>query len=237
MRKWILLMVVVALALGAMGVLAQDDLSGVDASGQTIRYWHQYNSGAQLDTMNAFIEDFNANNEWGITVEGTPQGNYGDIRTLMNNSIVSGDLPNLVAGFNNDALSYGLDGVVVDLEPYFSDATWGFSADEQADLNTDALNIFVTPEGQRIGWANQLSANVLAVNNGMLAELGFDGAPKTLDEFKEVACAAATSGMTGGRRWVSLNLDTGLSRVEGFAQQEVSAVVGGQIIRSGGGGR
>lgn len=38
---------------------------------------------------------------------------------------------------------------------------------------------------------------MLAVNNGMLTELGFDGAPKTLDEFKEVACAAATSGMTG----------------------------------------
>jgi multiple sugar transport system substrate-binding protein len=197
MRKWILLIVVVALAMGAMGVVAQDDLSAVDPAGTTIQYWHQYNSGAQLDTMNAFIEDFNTNNEWGITVEGTPQGNYGDISTLMNNSIVSGDLPNLVAGFNNNALSYALDDVVVDLEPYFSDATWGFTADEQADLNADALNIFVTPDGQRIGWVNQLSAYVLAVNTGLLTELGFDGAPKTLDEFKEVACAAATSGLTG----------------------------------------
>ena len=97
MRKWILLVTVIALALGAMGVVAQDDLAAVDPSGTTIQYWHQYNSGAQLDTMNAFIADFNASNEWGITVEGTAQGNYGDIATLMNNSIVSGDITSLLA--------------------------------------------------------------------------------------------------------------------------------------------
>lgn len=42
-----------------------------------------------------------------------------------------------------------------------------------------------------------------------------------------------------GKRYVSLNLDTGIAKIDGFAQQPVSAVVGGQIIRSndpGGGG-
>jgi multiple sugar transport system substrate-binding protein len=197
MRKWILLLVVLTLALGAMGVTAQDDLSAVDASGQTVEYWHQYNSGAQLDTMTALIEEFNSSNEWGITVVGTAKGNYGDISTAVNSGIVSGELPNLVAGYNNNAMSYALDDVVVDLEPYFSDPTWGFSEDAVADLNTNALNIFVTPDGTRLGWANQLSAYVLAVNLGLLSELGFEGAPTTLDQFKEVACAAATSGKTG----------------------------------------
>ena len=40
--------------------------------------------------------------------------------------------------------------------------------------------------------------------------------------------------MVEGRRYVSLTGDAGLSRVTGFAQQPVSAVVGGQIISSGG---
>ncbi|MFM9995579.1 MAG: hypothetical protein ACKVU4_07235 [Phycisphaerales bacterium] len=45
-------------------------------------------------------------------------------------------------------------------------------------------------------------------------------------------------GSAGGRRYVSLGTDTGLSTIDGIANQEVSAVVGGQIIRSGpGGGR
>ena len=39
-----------------------------------------------------------------------------------------------------------------------------------------------------------------------------------------------------GHRYVSLTGDTGLSRVNGFGQQDVSAVVGGQIIRSSGPG-
>ncbi len=46
--------------------------------------------------------------------------------------------------------------------------------------------------------------------------------------------AATTAGITPqGRRWVSLSVDTGLSTIEGFAEQEVSAVVGGEVISSG----
>lgn len=45
-------------------------------------------------------------------------------------------------------------------------------------------------------------------------------------------------GSAGGRRYVSLGTDNGISTIDGIANQEVSAVVGGQIIRSGpGGGR
>jgi hypothetical protein len=36
-----------------------------------------------------------------------------------------------------------------------------------------------------------------------------------------------------GRRYVSLGTDNGVSRIDGFANQEVSAVAGGRIIRSG----
>jgi hypothetical protein len=38
------------------------------------------------------------------------------------------------------------------------------------------------------------------------------------------------------RRWVSLGVDPQFSRILGIEQQPISAVVGGQIIRSGGGG-
>jgi hypothetical protein len=50
--------------------------------------------------------------------------------------------------------------------------------------------------------------------------------------------AATTAHLVNGRRWVSLDVDTGISKIEGFAQQEVTAVVGGQLISSnpGGGG-
>src|SRR5262245_23644000 len=96
MRKILLLAFLLVLAFGI--VSAQDDLSSVDPSGAHVVYWHQYNDGPQFDKINEFIDEFNSTNEWGITVEGLPQGSYGDIRELMTAAIVSGETPNLVAG-------------------------------------------------------------------------------------------------------------------------------------------
>lgn len=174
-----------------------DNFAGVDPSGVTVTYWHQYNNPYQLSVISGLVNAFNATNPYGITVQASAQGNYNDIRSLVNNAIISGDLPNLVAGFPNDALSYALDDVVVDLSPYVADAKWGYSADAAADLNMPILSGWLNADGQQLGWVNQVSANVLAVNTAMLKELGFSGAPKTLDEFKQIACAAAQSDLTG----------------------------------------
>lgn len=196
MRRLTFALLLAALMIFIGGAAAQD--LSVDPSGVTIQYWHQYNSGAQLETMNALVAAFNESNEYGITVEATPQGNYNDLRELINNGIISGDLPNLVAGFASDAISYAQEpGVVVDLEPYFTDATHGFSEDDLADLNLDILNSFVA-DGARIGYPNQVSANVLSVNLGMLESLGIDTSlPMTVESFRAAACAAAESDLTG----------------------------------------
>ena len=66
MRKYLLVLVVFGMVFAAAGVHAQGgDLSGVDPSGVTITYWHQYNSGAQQEVMNTLIEKFNSTNQWG----------------------------------------------------------------------------------------------------------------------------------------------------------------------------
>lgn len=200
MIKRTILVLMLVLAAMSVSVLAQDsDLSTVDPSGVTITYWHQFNGGAQLETMEQFVADFNANNEWGITVEASNQGGYGDLRDLMNAGIISGELPNLVAGYQSDMASYYADGAVVDLNPYFTDATWGYSEEEQADFIQGLLDVnkFADFDDAMLGWPSLLSANVLSVNLSMLAELGFDGTPATVDVFKEVACAAANSELTG----------------------------------------
>jgi len=49
--------------------------------------------------------------------------------------------------------------------------------------------------------------------------------------------AGTSSRVQNGKRYVTLNGDAGLARVAGFGQQPVSAVVNGQVISSGGGGR
>jgi multiple sugar transport system substrate-binding protein/sn-glycerol 3-phosphate transport system substrate-binding protein len=196
MTKKLLILVVLigALTLSVSLVSAQDDMSGIDPSGQTIVYWHEWD-GAQLEAITQIIDSFNANNEWGITVETVELGSTGPMREAVSAGITSGELPNLVGGFSNDAQGWYLDGVVVPLDAYMTDATWGFTEDEMANLNMDVLNanrIAIEPfNDQLLAWSIGFSTVVMSTNLDMLAELGFDGPPETLDEFREVACAAA----------------------------------------------
>lgn len=67
-----------------------DNFARVDPSGVTLTYWHQYNSPAQQAAAAGVAAAFNASNPYGITVEAIAKGNYNDLRTAMNNAIVSG---------------------------------------------------------------------------------------------------------------------------------------------------
>ena len=176
-------------------VSAQDDLADVDPTGANIVYWHEWR-GAAGEAMTALVEEFNSTNEWGITVEEVPLGGSGDVVDALNLGIVSGDLPNIGgATFVNDAMGYFLEGVLVPLDAYMEDATWGLSEEEAADLNLSLLNTGRAPgapfDGQQLAWPIGMTGNVNSVNMTMLGELGFDAPPSTLAEFREVSCAAA----------------------------------------------
>ncbi|MFQ3567644.1 MAG: extracellular solute-binding protein [Aggregatilineales bacterium] len=170
------------------GVSAQD-LASVNPSGQRVVYWHGL-AGRQVDLLNQFVEEFNATNEWGITVEAIAQP---DLRAQMSTAILSGDLPNIVGGFQNDAKNYFLDGAAIDLLPYFNDPMWGFTAEEQADFNPNIIRANIFEEapynGAMLLFTNSFSGAVMSVNLDMLAEVGFDSAPETFQQFRDIACA------------------------------------------------
>jgi multiple sugar transport system substrate-binding protein len=225
MRKLLLLSCVVALVLvGIGGASAQDKYNGVDPTGVKLTYWHQY-SGGQQAAMDALVAQFNSTNQYGITVDAISQGGYNDIRNLMNAAIISGELPNLVAGYQNDALSYYKDDAALDLYPLVDDSTFGFSADEMAKLNQGILNVDVFPDvgGAMLAWPNQVSASVEAVNMDMLKELGYDAAPEDFDTFKAMSCAASK---LEGKQGYPMTL--GSSEFESFA-----ASMGAKIYENG----
>jgi multiple sugar transport system substrate-binding protein len=206
-RKLIVLLTLALMALSFGVVAAQDateeateeaaatsELGAIDPSGQTIVYWHEWDGG-QLTAIDEIIANFNANNEWGITVETVAQGNTGNMSDAMNAGISSGDLPNLVGGFTNNAQGYYLDGVLVPLDAYVSDPTWGFGEEDLADINFDLIDAFNRVPGepfndQLLAWPIGMSTVAMSVNMDMLNLLGYDAPPATLEEFREVACAA-----------------------------------------------
>lgn len=227
MRKGLLLLSsILVLLVGISAVSAQDDLESVDPSGQTVVYWHQYqNDSAQGNAMAAIIEEFNASNEWGITVEGSFQGTYSDLSTLINAGIVSGDLPNLVAGYANDAAGYAADGSAVDLSPYMSSEAWGLGAEPDINQGLVAAN---TVDGQVLAFPNQSSAQVMAYNQTLLSALGYDAPPTDAAAFSEAVCAISQMEGPNGEDLQGYAITTDASAFESWV-----ASMGGSIYHDG----
>jgi len=161
-------------------------------------WWHNH-SGSREEGLTTMVEDFNATNECGITIDAQNQGGYNDIRDKMNAGIQTGELPGLVVGYQNDQAFYALGGGLADIDAYIADETWGLSPADREDFYASFLEQGVQPAfgGQRLGFPPNRSMEVLFYNQTWLEELGFDGLPTTPDEFEAMACAAAEANGDG----------------------------------------
>jgi multiple sugar transport system substrate-binding protein len=174
-------------------------LAGVDPRGVTFQWWHNH-SGSREEKLLAIIDDFNATNECGITVDPLNQGSYNDIRDAVNASVAAGEVPaSLVVGYQNDQAFYQLNDTLVDLNIYLNDPHWGLTADEQAAFYSSFFNqsIHVAFDNQRLGFPPNRSIEMLHYNKSYLEELGYDAPPSTPEAFREMACFAAAASESG----------------------------------------
>ncbi len=204
----LVLIVVLAVMVGIVG--AQDDpYADVDPTGATIMYWHEWD-GQQGVGIDAIIETFNAENEWGITVEQLPLGGTSDVRSNLSTAVTSGELPNMSgAGFTTDAMGFFLDGVLLTFDPFLDSPTWGLTEEEAAALNFNLIDqnrpAYGPFEGQLLAWPIGFSSEIMSTNTDLLAAMleegliDFEGVPSNTDEFRQAACAASElEGVTAG---------------------------------------
>ena len=178
---------------------AEGPLAGVDPRGVTFQWWHNH-SGSREERLKVMIDDFNATNECGITVEPLNQGSYNDIRNAVNTSVAAGEVPAaLVVGYQNDQAFYQLNDTLVDLNIYLNDPHWGLTEEEQAQFYSSFFDqsIHVAFDNQRLGFPPNRSIEMLHYNKTYLEELGYDAPPATPEEFQEMACAAAAASESG----------------------------------------
>jgi len=220
MRRLILLTVLMILAL-SVGLVAAQDMGDVDPSGQTIVYWHQYQTDrAQGMAITKIVDDFNANNEYGITVQAEYIGSYNPIQEQMEAAIQSGELPNLVAAYANAAASWALDGFAVDMMPYYNDPVWGFSDEDKADLNQGIIAVDTLNYGDfdnfLVAWPNQISGQLLVINTTLADEVGIPVPPKTMDDLMALSCAVAGTTTEDGTPREGFGFSGGASEYEDF---------------------
>lgn len=164
-----------------------------DPTGQTITFWHAMSSGANLAGVEKMVADFNATNEYGITVEQVSQGGQGDLQTAMNAAIATGELPNLTQGFPNALVLWNSLGVITPINDFVDDPVYGLSADEMGAIYPGVYSPGTLPDGTQVGLPMHQSASVHFYNFTWAEELGFDSPPATSAEWKEQMCAAAAA--------------------------------------------
>jgi multiple sugar transport system substrate-binding protein len=167
------------------------NIDELNLNGVTIQFWHQHRD-ARDEELNALIDEFNATNPYGITVEASFEGSYGDIYDKMIAGLTTGDVPNIVVAYQNQAAAYQVADGLISLDPYIENETYGLSEADRADffdafVEQDQLPQF---DGASFGFPPHRSMEVLFYNQTWLEELGYDGPPTTPAEFYEMACAA-----------------------------------------------
>lgn len=205
MKKFSLLfalLMVLALAVPGMAQDEPRDYDSIDPAaldGVVVEFWHQH-SGEREEELMAIVEDFNANNEYGIVVNASNQGGYGDIFQKVNLGLVGGgeELPQLVVAYQNQAATYELADGLVDMTPLVDSEMWGLTEEEKEDFFSGfyTADIFPTFGGERLGFPPNRSMEVMYYNVEWLEELfeagviDFEGAPTTPEQFRAAACAA-----------------------------------------------
>ena len=168
----------IGVCLGGCGTPCEESPQGcldeLDPSGQNISYWYQHSRDRE-EVILGMIDDFNAANEWGITVQGEYAGNYDEIYNKVVDGIPAGDVPEIVVAYQNQAALYQTQGAIVELSPYIESAKWGFTPEENEDFFSFVALGDVLPQiDGRYGFPPQRSMEVLYYNQDWLNALGYE---------------------------------------------------------------
>ncbi len=148
------------------------------------------------------MAEFNRSNEWGIKVNAVSQEGWGTLDEKMRQVNSDPVQPDILVGYNTQALQWDLGGwLLVDQALYVSDPLWGLPPAEikgfyptiwaQDFVPDGMLDGKASPGGKRLGLPWYSTSTVLLYNLTRGAELGFAQPPRTSDELKKQACAAA----------------------------------------------
>jgi ABC-type glycerol-3-phosphate transport system substrate-binding protein len=159
-----------------------------DLRGLQVTLWHPW-SGSAASALSELIEEFNAQNEWGIQVNSLYKGNFDDLFNQVITTTRPAGAPDLTLAYPYQAQAYDASVRLVDLNLYLQDPHWGLSSTQLAGFYPVFLES--SPSGtKRLGFPALRSAQVLFYNQGWARQLGFDRPPATPDEFRRQACAA-----------------------------------------------
>lgn len=145
----------------------------------SIEMWH-YLSGKQAEVLDSIVQDFNSNNNKGITVTAINQGNISDLNKKVITASQSNSLPAIINVYPDIATGLINQNKIIDLAPYVNDSTVGMKDDLQNDFYKTFIDeVSQWTDGAVYGIPMTKSTEVVYVNKTLLEQLGY-----TMDDLK-----------------------------------------------------
>jgi multiple sugar transport system substrate-binding protein len=169
-------------------------LEDVNPRGQIVVLWYSFGQSRE-DLLLTLVDEFNATNEWGITVIGEYAGPSDALYADVLSRTESGVLPQIVIAERYQFAAYAMQDALVALDPYVESRAWGYDEETLEDFFPVALAAGQLPQLDGMyGWPLYVSAEVLYYNEDWLVELGYTEPPTSWEAFREMACAASDPG-------------------------------------------
>jgi multiple sugar transport system substrate-binding protein/sn-glycerol 3-phosphate transport system substrate-binding protein len=202
-------------------------IDDVELDGTKVVFWHRYEDDSSLgEVMAKIIDEFNANNPYGVTIQGSHEGGYGGLYDKMIAGLATGDVPGMIVAYQNQAAAYQMADGLISLDPYISHPEYGLTADEEADFFQAFIDGDKLPQfgGESYGFPLTRSMEVMMYNVDWLQELfdagtiDFEGPPQTPEQFAAAACAASANPFSGNTSDLSVGAEVD-SDASQFASQ------------------
>ncbi len=194
---------------------ALDDVSQIEFTEPVeLEFWHT-KTGSQEELLNGIVADFNATNEYGITVVPTSiEGSYDQIFKDTVAGLAVGEIPDLVVAYPSMVAEYMEAEAPLALDPYVASQKYGLTEEEFNDYFPVYIedNTYPAYDNQMLSWPFHKSMVVLFASKTLLDEAGVDKMPETWQEFYD-ACKMVVENTAATNCW-SIHVEA--SDLDGF---------------------
>jgi multiple sugar transport system substrate-binding protein len=154
-------------------------------------FWYVWDRDQPGTGMNAIVDRFNQENEWGIVVNPVDQGLVLDPLNSMEMAFEEGLVPHLLLSDASAITSWYQEGLTLDLSPFLDDPAAGLSVKDQNDYYSGLYDGFTVEGSIRPGLPFTQTIQAIYYNQSWAKELGYSTPPNTDEDLEQQACSAA----------------------------------------------
>ena len=169
-----------------------------DLEGQEVEFWYLWDLDEPGLGMNAIVDRFNQENEWGISVIPIDQGLALDPLSSVESAFEEGQYPHIMVGDSSVIAGWYQSDLILDLIPFIEDPAAGMIEKDLEAYYPGVFSEFVLDGSVRPGIPFSQAIQVIYYNRSWAEELGLDDIPQTAEDFWDQSCSLVSEDKFAG---------------------------------------